>query len=81
MDAQGTVTVTTIKFIIAVGLGAIFAIVAIEAAALLLNHMYWSLGYSVAALIISTIVSILCFRWALRSGIRRSTQVQDTTQR
>ena len=63
------------NFTIGVVLGSIFAIVAIDAAALLLNHMYWSRSYSVAALIISAIVSVACFRWAICSGIRRSTQV------
>ncbi|MGD0931126.1 MAG: hypothetical protein ABR902_10785 [Candidatus Korobacteraceae bacterium] len=65
----------SVKFIIGVVLGSIFALLAIFAAAILLNRMYWSFTYSAAVLIVSAILSAACFRWALRSGIRRAPQL------
>jgi uncharacterized membrane protein HdeD (DUF308 family) len=65
-----------IKFIIGSTLGAIFALLATFAAVILLNRAYWSFTYSAIVLAVSAISSALCFRWAIRTGIKRPTKTE-----
>jgi hypothetical protein len=73
--AAGATGMKTIKFIVGVAFGAVFALIAINGIAILRYRLYWSLTYSITVLIVSTSLSALCLFWAIRSGLKRSTHL------
>ena len=66
------------KFIIGITLGSIFALLAAVAAGVLLAHLYYSFRITATVFTIQVILSLLCFGWALRSGIARNSNRNTT---
>ncbi|WP_353071006.1 hypothetical protein [Tunturiibacter gelidiferens] len=60
------------KFITGIALGSFFALLAAVSAGVLLAHLYYSSRVTLTVFTIEVILSLLCFGWALRSGIARN---------